>query len=149
MAGAANPTDQASVDQLAQEWLRVATVLNGHHAHEDRFCDPLIRRHAPDLRDELENAHRVSRDTIAGLTKLFSDLPQLSTSANASLARIYRRLSDFTATYQGHLRFEEEQVMPALNAALSNDELAEVTMTIRMSVRLQKCVYSFATWRRL
>ena len=149
MAGAANPTDQASVDQLAQEWLRVATVLNGHHAHEDRFCDPLIRRHAPDLRDELENAHRVSRDTIAGLTKLFSDLPQLSTSANASLARIYRGLSDFTATYQGHLRFEEEQVMPALNAALSNDELAEVTMTIRMSVRLQKCVYSFATWRRL
>jgi hypothetical protein len=134
MAGAADPSDQASLDQLAQEWVRVTTVLNGHHDHEDRFCDPLIQRQAPDLRDQLEDAHRVSTATIARLTKLFGELSSLSASAGFSLARIYSELSDFTATYLGHLRFEEEQVMPALNAGLSNDELAGVTMAIRMSV---------------
>jgi hypothetical protein len=134
MAGAANPTEQASLDQLAQEWVGVATVLNGHHDHEDKFCDPLIQRHAPDLRDELQDAHRVSRTIIARLTKLFSELSNLSASAGFSLAHIYSELYDFTATYLGHLRFEEEQVMPVLNAALSNHALAEVTMAIRMSV---------------
>jgi Hemerythrin HHE cation binding domain len=134
MAGAADPSDRASLDQLAQEWVRVATVLNGHHDHEDKFCDPLIQHHAPDLRDELEDGHRVCTATIAGLTKLFGELSNLSASAGFSLARIYDELSDFTVTYLGHLRFEEEQVMPVLNAALSNEELAAVTMAIRMSV---------------
>jgi hemerythrin-like domain-containing protein len=134
MVGAADPSDQASIDQLAQEWVRVTTVLNGHHEHEDKFCDPLIQRHAPALRDELEDAHRVSRETTARLTRLISELSHFSASAGSSLARIYSQLSDFTAAYLGHLRFEEEEVMPVLNAALSNDELAEITMAIRMSV---------------
>jgi hypothetical protein len=142
MAGAADPSDQASLDQLAQEWVRVTTVLNGHHDHEDTFCDPLIQDHAPDLRDELEDAHRASTATIARLAKLFGEVSHSGASAGFSLPRIYRELSDFTAIYLDHLRFEEDQVMPALNAALSNDELAQVTMAIRMSVPPQEmCVF--------
>jgi hypothetical protein len=43
-------------------------------------------------------------------------------------------LADFTADSLRHLRFEESQVMPALNRSMSNEELAVVTNQIRGSV---------------
>ncbi len=134
MAGATDPTDQSSLDRLVKEWVDVSMVLEGHHSHEDRFCDPLIQLHAADLRDELERAHQASNATIADLTKLIDGLAGRKGAAGVPLAHVYRELSDFVVTYMGHLRFEEEQVMPALSAALSDEELAEVTTAIRMSV---------------
>jgi hemerythrin-like domain-containing protein len=131
MAGATDPTDQSSLDRLTREWADVRMVLEGHHSHEDRFCDPLIQVHAADLREELELAHQATNVAIADLTK---SIDGLASESGTSLAGLYRELSDFTATYMGHLQFEEEQVMPALNATLSNDELADVTTAIRMSV---------------
>ena len=50
------------------------------------------------------------------------------------LRTLYLDLADFTAVYMGHLRDEEDRVMPALNAALGNDELCAVTAAIRGSV---------------
>ena len=50
------------------------------------------------------------------------------------LRDFYLALAAFTAEYLEHLAFEEQQVMPALNAAMSDDELAEVTGVIRGSV---------------
>jgi Hemerythrin HHE cation binding domain len=134
IAGATDPADQSSLDRLTREWADVSMVLEGHHSHEDRFCDPLIEVHAADLRDELELAHRASNIAMAGLTKSINGLAGQSGTSGVPLARLYLQLSDFTATYMGHLRFEEERVMPALNAALSDDELADVTTAIRMSV---------------
>jgi hypothetical protein len=134
MAGETDPTDQLSLDRLTKEWAAVSMVLEGHHSHEDKFCDPLIQVHAADLREELELAHQASNVAMAGLTKTIKGLSGESVTPAVSLARLYGELSDFTATYMGHLRFEEERVMPALNVALSDDELAGVTTAIRMSV---------------
>jgi hypothetical protein len=134
MAGATDPADQSSLDRLTREWADVSLVLAGHHSHEDRFCDPLIKIHAADLREELEHAHVATNVTMAGLTKSINGLSSEKGASGAPLVRLYRELSDFTATYMGHLRFEEERVMPALNAALSDDELADITTAIRMSV---------------
>jgi hypothetical protein len=134
MAGTTDPADRFSVNRLAGEWADVSMVLEGHHSHEDRFCDPLIKVHAAGLREELELAHRASNVAIAGLTKSVNGLANEGGAPGVPMARLYRELSDFTATYMGHLRFEEERVMPALNAALSDDELADVTTAIRMSV---------------
>jgi hypothetical protein len=134
MAGAADPTDQSSLDRLTKEWAAVRMVLEGHHSHEDKFCDPLIQVHAADLREELEFAHQASNVAIAALSEAVNGLSVDGVTSEISLARLYRELSDFTAIYMGHLRFEEERVMPALNAALSDDELAGVTTAIRMSV---------------
>ena len=43
-------------------------------------------------------------------------------------------LADFTALYISHLRFEEDLVMPVLNESLTDEQLAQVTSDIRMSV---------------
>ncbi len=134
MVGTTDPADQASLDRLTREWADVSMVLEGHHSHEDRFCDPLIQAHAAHLREELELAHQASHVAIAGVTKSISGLTSQSGGSGSQLGHLYGELSDFTAIYLEHLRFEEERVMPALNAALSDDQLADVTSAIRMSV---------------
>lgn len=142
MAGATDPADELSLNRLTREWAAVSMVLEGHHSHEDKFCDPLIQVHAADLREELERAHLASNVAIGRLTNSIDGLSSESGTSRVPLARLYRDLSDFVSTYMLHLRFEEERVMPALNAALSDDELADVTTAIRMSVPpTEMCVF--------
>jgi hypothetical protein len=142
MAGATDPADELSLNRLTREWAAVSMVLEGHHSHEDKFCDPLIQVHAADLREELERAHLASNVAIGRLTNSINGLSSESGTSRVPLARLYRDLSDFVSTYMLHLRFEEERVMPALNAALSDDELADVTTAIRMSVPpTEMCVF--------
>jgi len=140
VATSAGRTDAGSDEQLGSllaEWADVSFVLAGHHGHEDEFCDPLVERHAPALRAELEAAHRWSDDAIEGLHNVAAELRASEAGSPTrweGLRQFHLDLSDFTADYVRHLRFEEDAVMPALNAAMTNDELAAVTMSIRMSV---------------
>lgn len=141
LAGATDAArDDGGVRRLLDEWQSVAFVLRGHHAHEDRFCDPLVRRHAPALRDELEAAHREA-DAAMDVLEFQADRLRAAASAQA-LRAFHLDLADFTASYLRHLRFEEDRVMPALNAAMSDAELAEVTAAIRGSVApADMCVF--------
>jgi hypothetical protein len=134
-AGNTDWTDDAAVAALVAEWRDVLLVLNGHHHHEDDFCDVLIQQHAPALREQLEAAH-VQAD--AGLAQLDSQAAALLATAPderwAALRTFYLDLADFTALYISHLRFEEDLVMPVLNESLTDEQLAQVTSDIRMSV---------------
>ncbi len=135
MAGNTDHRDDAALDRLLAEWSDVVLVLAGHHGHEDDFCDPLIARLVPELRDELEAAHRRSDDAIAGLEGTAAALASSEGDERWALLRSFHLdLADFTAAYLGHLRFEEDRVMPALNAAMTDTELAAVTDAIRGSV---------------
>ncbi len=134
-AGNADAGDEHSVRALLDEWRDVSFVLYGHHAHEDDFCDPLIRRHAAHLRDELEQAHLVADLQLARL-QASADRIRLATPSDRApmLLAFHLELADFEASYLTHLAFEERSVMPALNASISDRELAAVTDRIRGSV---------------
>lgn len=135
MSGATEAARPAEVQRLVDEWRDVKLVLLGHHGHEDDFCDHLVQQHAPALRDQLEAAHR---EADAAIEALDAQATALLTCADderwAAVLAFHLALADFSAMYAGHLRFEELQVMPALQAAMSNDELEAVTVQIRMSV---------------
>jgi hypothetical protein len=135
LAGQTDAADADAVRRLRGEWRQVAFVLDGHHRHEDLFCERLIRRHAPGLLPEIEAAHRRCDAAIAQLHRLAGRLARADTHDSGALLRLfYLDLGDFTSMYLAHLRDEEDRVMPALNAAMSNDELAAVTAAIRGSV---------------
>lgn len=135
LAGNTDHADDAGVANLLAEWSDVKLVLAGHHGHEDEFCDHLIAAHAPDLRDELEAAHRASDATIEDLDAQAAAIGKAEAADRWPLLRAFHLdLADFTAAYIAHLRFEEDRVMPALNAALDNDALEAVTNQIRGSV---------------
>lgn len=134
-AGHTDAADEAGIDALLAEWADVRMVLLGHHSHEDDFCDHLIQQHAPALRDQLEAAHREADAGVAALDAQAAELASGTVDERWSKLRSFHLdLADFTAMYLGHLRFEEDVVMPALNAALSDEELARVTDQIRGSV---------------
>lgn len=134
-AGSADAGDEHVVRALLDEWDDVAFVLQGHHAQEDEFCDPLIRSHAAHMRDQLERAHQEADRQLASL-QTAADGIRLATPADRDrlLLAFHLALADFEASYLPHLRFEECTVMPALNAAMSAADLKAVTHEIRGSV---------------
>jgi hypothetical protein len=135
MAGNTDASDDAALRRLLDEWRAVTFILAGHHAHEDDFCDALVQKHAPDLREELEIAHRKSDAAIEALQQLASRLESAPPTERGQLVQaFYLDLADFTAFYMTHLRFEEDRVMPTLNEFLTNEELESVTNNIRGSV---------------
>ncbi len=94
-----------------------------------------MRAYAPELREQLEGAHVEADAAIEALDAQAEAL--LATPSDqrwAAVLAFHLALADFTAMYLAHLRFEESQVMPALQAAMSNDELEGVTVQIRTSV---------------
>lgn len=134
-AGRTDAADDAGVAALVEEWTTVRFLLDGHHAHEDTYVDALVQAHAAELRDELEAGHRTSDDGLAALSAAAEALAAAPAADRWPLVRaFYLDLADFTAAYLTHLRFEEDRVMPPLNAGMSDDELAEVTGIIRGSV---------------
>lgn len=134
-AGATDPADAAAVQALVDEWRAVSFVLDGHHGHEDEHLDPLVRQHAAPLRDELEAGHARSDAAFAGIEAQVAAVSATSSADRPGLLLdLHLDLADATADYLGHLRFEEARVMPALNAAMGDDELEAVTNAIRGSV---------------
>lgn len=134
-AAATHAADDAAVAALVEEWQRVKFVLDGHHGHEDEFCDPLVRRHAAALRDALEAGHQEADAGLAALDASARALAAAPADARGPLVHaLHLDLADFTALYLRHLRFEESQVMPALNRAMSDTELEALTNAIRGSV---------------
>lgn len=135
MAGATEAAHPDEVQRLVDEWRDVKLVLLGHHGHEDDFCDHLVQAHAPALREELESAHVVADAAIERLDAQATALLSCSDAERWGAVKAFHLdLADFTSTYLAHLRFEEDRVMPALNAAMSDEELEAVTVQIRMSV---------------
>jgi hypothetical protein len=134
-AGSTDPAEEADIAALLSEWRDTEFVLRGHHHHEDDFVDTLIDEHASDLRTKVNEDHvAVERmlDELDAEARALSDTA--GSERGAHLRRFYLNLARFTAVYLDHMAYEEEVVMPALNAALSDAELADVTAAIRGSV---------------
>ena len=135
MAGATEASRPDDVQRLVAEWRDVQLVLLGHHGHEDDFCDVHVAAHASHLRDQLEAAHVEADAAIAALDAQAEALLTCPDDDRwAAVLAFHLALADFSAMYTNHLRFEELQVMPALQAAMSDHELEAVTVQIRTSV---------------
>lgn len=138
LAGSTDATDDAAVARVVAEWTDVRFVLLGHHGHEDDFCDEHVLQHVPEMRAELERAHHEADATIEALTaEAAAVLATPAEDRGPALYAFHQHLADFTSMYLAHLRYEDTVVMPALNRAMSDEELEGVTNAIRGSVTLE------------
>lgn len=130
-AGALDGADRASIDGFVRLFADVDMMLQTHHGHEDgELLAALIERHAADAAIAVGEAHDESERR---LTQLRSMVTGLSTGA-ADAAAVYDTVASFTAHYIDHMGVEESEVMPALQRAVSTDDLMAITMAIRTSV---------------
>ena len=131
-AGSLDATDAQCVEAFAALFADVDMMLVIHHQHEDGgHLGELIARH---LDAELVGSIHIAHDrSDAMLEELRQAIAALGT-AGTDPARLYDDLVAFVAAYLIHMNVEEQQVMPALRAAVDPDELFAITMEIRTSV---------------
>ena len=97
-AGRVDPIDEAEVTALLATHETLIELMTNHHHHEDDRSQPFIERHGGTLAATVLNDHHRIEGQMGEL-----DLVSL------------------TSLYLTHQALEEEQVMPALRAALPVD----------------------------
>jgi hemerythrin superfamily protein len=96
----------------------LAIEVARHEAAEERYFWPAVRERIPDgrwLADKAVSQEQESKQILAKLATLDAGDPEFE-----------RLLSEFTKGAREHITYEETQVWPPLDAALSEQEAAEL-----------------------
>jgi hypothetical protein len=130
-AGSLDATDADARAAFVAQFAVVDNMLRLHHGHEDgEHFGNLIASTAPQFTAELEAAHD---KTVADLADLREAVILLGDDG-ADADKLYDRIAAFLVDYLAHMGVEEHQVMPALSAAASFDELLSVQIALRTSM---------------
>ncbi len=118
-------------------------MLVTHADHEEVFVQPALEEHARPSPARSSRRTASSRPAPPPL-ELLADRAVDSCPTDARLAthRLYLGLAGFTSAYMVHQEFEELEVMPALSAAVSVDDLLAIDMAIIATVSPEEMVYS-------
>ncbi len=134
-AGSLDVDDDTSVRALVDGCYALVDLLEMHHDHEDNYVEPLVAEHAPELGLTVEWQHDAVERGMFRLRVLAGRLSEAPAPDRRRVAhRLYLELGSFTAMYLEHQLFEERQVMPALCAAVSADDLDLVHSTLKQNV---------------
>jgi iron-sulfur cluster repair protein YtfE (RIC family) len=100
--------------QLRVNCLTLCVGLSNHHAGEDGALFPFLAGQRPELAPTLERLHD-EHERIAALVAQLRDVVAGPTHPG----QLRREVDRLTAELEGHLAYEEEQLVPALDAATS------------------------------
>ncbi|MGW5117940.1 nitroreductase/quinone reductase family protein [Streptomyces noursei] len=98
--------------QLRINCLTLCQGLHNHHTGEDRGMFPALRRHRPDLApvlDRLDEEHRA-------LAALLDALQRVLAEPSAAPGDVRAEVERLTDELEAHLTYEEEQLVPVLDA---------------------------------
>ena len=141
-AGTLDPDDPASRAALVVRFAEFERMLTLHHEHEDgEIFGGFVATVAPQFLPEMEAAHESIVATIAGMRRAVIAVGDGGGDAD----QLYDQVAAFVADYLSHMAFEEHQVMPALAAASTFDELLAVQIGVRTAA-LPDEVVLFMRW---
>jgi deazaflavin-dependent oxidoreductase (nitroreductase family) len=98
--------------QLRMNCLTLCAGLHNHHAGEDGMIFPFLAEQRPDLAPTLERL-RAEHERIAALVTQL----QAAVTGPADPETLRREVDRLTGELERHLTYEEEQLVPALDAA--------------------------------
>lgn len=107
--------DEARTSKARAVLREVLRFVAHHGENEDLLLVPLLRAKAPEVAERIERAHQAVHDVLAGLEARVDAAPS---------HELYARACAFLAVYLEHMREEEQELEPAIRAALSVEELA-------------------------
>jgi hemerythrin-like domain-containing protein len=133
--GQADPLDRTAVASLQAAFVALRSLLEEHAAHEERWVEPLIERVDATIARALAAEHEVLDGELAGVE---AALQRWNAAADAQRVgegqRALTALAHFAGGYLTHMGREENEAMPALQAAFSDEELMEVSQQLRGSI---------------
>jgi len=122
------------IKQAHSDFQALSTMLTTHAKHEERWVHPLLSACAPDLVVDLEREHNEHDARFDAAVEDFDKLKDGNSDAPWALQQsLYRKFSSFCGHYLVHLGREEDEAMPALQRAHSDEELLGLSAEIRGS----------------
>lgn len=107
--------DEARGDAARVVLAEVLRFVAHHGDNEDLLLLPRLRERAPGVVERIERAHARVGEALAAL---------VAGALTAPLPALYEGTCGFVALYLEHMREEEQELEPAIRAALSVEELA-------------------------
>lgn len=104
--------------QLRVNCLAFCQGLHNHHTGEDMGLFPFLGERHPELAPTLTRLHE-EHERIAALVE---DLRRVVTAENADPVAVLPEVERLIAELEAHLTYEEEQLIPALDAAAKPEE---------------------------
>ena len=99
--------------QLRVNCLTLCQGLHHHHSIEDSGMFPALAEQQPSLRSTMDRLGR-EHESIA---RLLAELQDVITDETTSPARVLHEVDRLTDELEAHLTYEEEQLIPVLDAA--------------------------------
>jgi hypothetical protein len=130
-AGTMDPRDEAALSALSRRFRALTSLLDEHAAHEERYLTPLIERQSRPLAKFITHDHGALE---AQLHRLGAAAEELPSKRRETLHRFYLGVASFTSAYLGHQAAEELEVMPALAAGYTIEELVRVNAAIMAEI---------------
>lgn len=96
-----------------------------HHPKEDRYLFPALRKRSPESAaalDKLEHEHVAGREHLEALRASLEDYRRSSAAFDAFRAKV----SSYAEFHWRHMRLEEDEVVPAARAKLTDDDWKEI-----------------------
>lgn len=143
-AGSIDPERRDDRLALAAHVSSVRRVLESHAHHEDSFIEPQLWSHLPELAEKIAADHDTLEPRFAAIDELATGLIDLTTDVGRLVFHLYHELSGFTSAYLAHQLVEERIVMPALQAAIGVDAVADIHLGIVTSIPPAEMVQSLS-----
>ena len=133
--GRANPHDREVVGALLTRLRTLHGMLEEHAAHEDRWVEPLLAELRADIAESLKADHARIDGAIPSLESAFVRWDEAADDERITMGRLaYGALSTFVGTYLTHMGREEDEAMPVLQAAMTDEQLLQVSAQLRGAI---------------
>jgi hypothetical protein len=110
-------------------------MLEEHAGHEERHVEPLLAELRPDLAASLRDEHRhIDAKTVAVDAALTRWQEATSGEAIGHGQVAYGVLASFVGAYLQHMSREEDEAMPVLQAAMTDEQLLAVSNDLRGAI---------------
>lgn len=133
-AGRTDYTDSEAVASLTPEVRDIFELLESHAHTEDMFIMPLLRKIAPELAQEFDEAHEDQEARLPGLLAALERLDPASPEAAAQGHRFTVQLSRIAGELLTHMSDEELELNPALWSQTTDQTLGDIEQQIVGSV---------------
>ncbi|WP_116450471.1 hemerythrin domain-containing protein [Blastococcus litoris] len=123
--------DTARAQALERAYANLRTELTHHHEGEDTHIFPMLQRIGVDqgLLDAMESEHHAMADALTKTAGAMSTVARTGSSGDAAVAQA--SVVRTREVVERHLRHEEEELEPQLNAHLGSPEWKAVEKELR------------------
>jgi hypothetical protein len=143
-AGTVDPGDRVARAALAQRVSSLASMLESHAEHEDRFMQPVIETHQPRVAEIVVADHARFELRFRDITEMALLLGDGPRDARFVTQQLYLELASFTGAYLQHQDLEERVVNPALEAAIGAEALLAIDAALVASIPPQEMADTLA-----